>query len=375
MKFKIEKAKINDLLKQINSVTQDNAINALYSLLLVKTDSSNNAVNFIFTNEKISIKKTITNILIDDDFSFCIKAKIFSGIISKLNAQDINFEKIDQTLNISTINFESNINLVETLIYPEIPFNEYQVSKKVMTINLSMLQDIYNYTSSTVHSSQDSSMPMIIQGIHFETRDDQKIHILSTDSFRASYYTLPNIDNESFKFVLEPVIIKQIIDCAPTTNIEVFARHDKIFFIWENCILLGKLNLDGNYPMIYPHFSKTNDTILTINNKNLLDMLEHGLTLVQSEKVPIAKISIDDNKIEIRYQSIDFGSSYESSKWETFNGNNIIFSINTKYLISILKIYQPNDILELSLSQNSPIIIKKIDIDNLKHLVLPLRDF
>ncbi len=73
-----------------------------------------------------------------------------------------------------------------------------------------------------------------------------------------------------------------------------------------------RLALAGNYPNIYNHFEKELDSKFTVKAKNLLNILESGASLVQNEKVPTAKITVDESKIEIRYQSLDFGSSYES---------------------------------------------------------------
>lgn len=373
MKFKIEKNMLNDVVKQINSVVNENTLNVMFTHLLVKTNSTNNEVYFTFANEKIAIKKTISNVLIDDDFSFCLKAKIFTGIVSKLNSDEINFEKIDSTLNISTNNFESNINLVDTLLFPELMFDEYKVCNKILTINSGLLSKIYKYTSPTVAQPQEQSTALVLCGIHFHAKD-QFINVVSTDSFRASYFTFLNAENKEFEFIIEPSILKQVIDSSLNREIEIYLKDYLLFFVWENTIVNVKLSLVGNYPNIYNHFTKQYDSQFTIKNKDLLEMVEHGLSLVQNEKTPVAKISIDQDKVEIRYQSIDFGSSYETTKWNTFNGVNILFNINTKYLISILKIYEPDDILSISLSKNLPIIIKKENFDELKHLVLPLRD-
>lgn len=372
MKFKLSKTNINEIIKQINGVVIENSLNPIFTHLLVKTNSSNNEVCFTFANGKVAIQKIIPNVLIDDDFTFCLKAKIFTGIVSKLNADEICFEKIDSTLNISTSNFESNINLVDVSLFPEFIFDEYRVANKILTVNEDILSAIYKYTSSTVAQVNELSGMTILSGIHIKA-DEQLVHVISTDSFRASYYTFPNIEHKVFEFVIEPSILKNVIDITSNKVVDIYLKDYCLYFVAENTIILNKMLLIDSYPNIYNHFNKENISQFSIKNKDLIEMLEHGISLVQNDKTPIAKMSIDENKVEIRYQSIDFGSSYESAKWNTFNGVNIAFNINTKYLMSILKIYEQDDILYFYLTENNPIIIKKENSEDLKHLVLPLR--
>lgn len=375
MKFRLEKKQIQDIIKSSSAIVNEASLNPILACILVQVDANNNKINFTYANERIAFFQSIDNISADEDFAFCVRAKIFVGVLSKLNVKQVVFEKIDSTLRISNEeSFDCNINLSEAMQYPEFRFEEYKIANKIMDLKPTQLAAIYNETNVTVASNIEMSSPSIILGgIHFETRDNN-IAILSTDSFRASYLLLPNTLNQKFEFIIEPSSLKNVIDNAiKAENIEVFLSHEKLFFKWDNTIVLVRLSLAGNYPNIYNHFEKELNSKFTVKAKNLLNILESGASLVQNEKVPTAKITVDQNKIEIRYQSLDFGSSYESTKWETFNGVNLNCLVNTKLLIPILRVYDAEDTLEIKFSENSPMIISQKDNTDLKHLVLPLR--
>lgn len=373
MKFKLNRNQLNDILKLSSSVINENALNPILTCILVQASATNNNLHFIFSNERISFKKTIDNVFVDDDFSFCVKSKIFNGILNKLDNQEICFERIDSTLRITTNQFESNINLTDVMLYPEIVFDEYKIADCILKLDNKKLAYIYKTTSSTTATPLDNNNNLILCGIHFETKENN-IAIISTDSFRASYLLIPKTNDATFEFVIEPSSIKYVIDNSNSNDeIEIYYKHQNIYFKWGQTISLAKLSLVGNYPNIYNHFDKQLDSVVKIKNQNLSSILEHGSTLVQSEKIPSAKILIDHDKVEIRYQSIDFGSSYETTNWEFFNNINFDFMINIKLLSSILKIYDPQDILTINFSPNKPIIIQKDDNSNLKHLILPLR--
>ncbi len=373
MKFEIEKKQLTDILKLSSSVISEQALNPILTCILVQTNSSNNQIFFTFANETVAFKHTLENINIDEDFSFCVKAKIFNGILSKVNADQIMFEKIDSTLRITAGTFESRINLTDMMLYPDFNFMEYGLAKKIMVLTPAQLANIYSVIAPTTTPMGDNGGNMVLSGIHFQTKEDD-IAIVSTDSFRASYLLVPNDLKEQFDFIIEPQSMKYVIDnAAKASTIEVYLMGQKMYFKWENTISLVKLTLTGGYPNIYGHFTKQLDAHFSIKNRNFLSMLETGASLVQGDKVPVAKVSVDQQKVEINYQSLDFGSSYESTSWESFNGVNINFQVNIKLLISILKIYEMDDILDIWFSPNQPIVIFKKDSTDLKHLILPLR--
>ena len=372
MKFEIEKKQLNDILKLSSSVINEQAVNPILTCILVQTDLANNQIFFTFANETVAFKHAITNVNIDEDFSFCVKAKIFNGMLSKVNATTISFEKIDSTLRIMAGTFESRINLTDMMLYPEFNFSEYSLFKKIMELTPAVLSRIYNVIAPTIVSLGESGN-IVLSGMHFQTKDND-IAIVSTDSFRASYLLIPNDTKEQFDFIIEPQSLKYIMDnAAKASKIEVYLMGQKMFFKWDNTISLVKLSIAGGYPNIYNHFTKQLSAHFSIKNRNLLNMLETGASLVQGDKVPTANVSVDKDKVEINYKSLDFGSSYESTNWESFNGVDIAFQVNIKLLISILKIYDMDDVLDIWFSNREPIVIFKKDSTDLKHLILPLR--
>lgn len=372
MKFKLEKKQISDILKLSNTIISDESLNPILSSILIKTDNINNNIYFIYASQSRMVKQTITNVEINEDFIVCIKNKIFNGIVSKLSNSEITFEKIDNVLRIKTDNFESNINIIDYLLYPEFDFNEYKSFSNNTILNVNLIHDIYKKTFGT--TAINTTTLSTLAGINFDGTDLNTTSFISTDSFRVSLFQIPNTNNNNFNFIIDPEELKIIIDNSKLDEqIEIFYKEQTIFFKWSNTIFKTKL-LIGSYPNIYPHFLNKPKSEIKINAKDLLNMLERGSSLVQNEKTPNAKVLVNFEKIEISYNSLDFGSSYETIKPQEFTGEEFSFQINIKFFISMLKIYDQKDEIILGFYQpNNPITIQKSNDDSLRQLILPLR--
>lgn len=372
MKIEIEKKELIELLKFNTNVLGSNSLNPILDNILISANKDTNEIELISSNDNISSKIFSTNVNVDESGTILIKGKLFYSMISKIHNEIIVLEKIDSKyLRISNSKFAANINLVEETLYPTINFNTVE-SDLICNLNTSDLKQVSKKIAHSVLINNDKNS--ILAGINIDsTTIDGMINFIATDSYKVSILSKP-FNGPKINTTILPEIMRIVTEFSQENEDIKFRikNNNDILIEWKNCVILSR-TISGNFPIIYNHFNIDAKTCFKIESTSLDSVLDHGLSLVINEKNPSCLIKVLENKLEIIFKSIEFGSSYETVDIQEYQGQNLTFMINAKYLISVLKAFGDTTLVFEFTENNKPIIIRDTKDKEFKQLILPMR--
>lgn len=363
MKLIIKKNLILEALKNVNSIINVNNLNPILSSVLIKTEDDKLIITA--TNGTNSYLQTISDVKIKKEGEILVRAKFLYNIISKIEHQEIEINQLDEKLlEVKTVNFSCEINLIEQRSFPIIDFNYQNLTKIVLT------QDVMtNIASKITPFCSTGDTYLTLEGILFENINSKNMECISTNKATASYYCFnyqlqeQNTINEGdIKFVIAPEAIKIVLEILSSRKIkefDLFANDKKCIFKIQDTLLSFVLYENNTYP-----FPDIADKLLakpkysfTVKTHDLLLALQRGCLFVNNEAQPTVKFHIGDKTLDIKFASYDVGSSFEQITFEDKNIGFLNFTLNPKMLVQIIASINMPEVTFNCDNESSPIII------------------
>lgn len=221
--------------------------------------------------------------------------------------------------------------------------------------------------------STDESKP-ILTGELIEIKEGY-LNIVAIDGFRVSFRcTKLSEDFKNAEVVVPVKTLNEIIKILPDKEdniINLYFDENHILFELENCIVVSRL-LDGEFLKYKQIFTEDYNTKIKLNKMNFLNSLERASLISKDNKKTPVKLEITNNDNLIITSNTEFGTSYEEVFIE-LEGENLNIAFNPKYLIDALKAIEDEEITIQFMTSLSPCIIKGIDNNDYKYLILPLK--
>ncbi|MCF0217487.1 MAG: DNA polymerase III subunit beta [Malacoplasma sp.] len=371
MKIIINQKLLIKSLKLCNSIADNfkNTPTYLSTLIEVK----DNEINFISTNGSISVKSTIkknNEINILNTGKVLVKTKTFFAIISKLKNESLILEKVDNSvLKIKGNTFNSNINIMDEQIYPAINF-DYQEWKELI-INPIVFKKAFSKIRHAISNNKEKVS--VMNGIYFNSNTKNKcLEIIGTDSYKLAYYQYKS-DFNDYKIIIDVSVIEIFLDLLDfDTNIKVFLSNNNIIFKIDDIIIASKI-IEGEYPNIAKIIAIPRENRVLVSKKELIDALDRGNVLSSLEKKSIVKLTFNQKTIEVYFNNIDLGNSKEEIACKSTIEKSTSILLNTNYLLSIIKVFD-NDEICIEFQDNvKPLAIKDLKDENFLQLLVPLR--
>lgn len=371
MKFIINRECLLNKLKFCNEIVDSSNINPILTNLLIDVKEDN--IEFICSNQLISSSIIIkNNISIFSTGTILIKTNLLFNIISKINEEKITFDLIDNSIiHISTNNFTLDLNILESYSYPVINFS--LENKNKITINKQLFDKITNKTSLTVLESSDQSN--IFTGINLNsTRLNNKIEILSTDSYHLSYLQ-EEFSNDKFDITLSLKVIKLINSLLKESkcDCDFYLNQNNILFKINDTIISTRVLGSKYHSSPYKILENNYPYNFTTSKKEVINAINRGLVLLSSDnsKKPTVQIVINKDQLNLNFKSIELGSCYEKINIKGYQGNNIQIILNIKYLLDLLREIETDKIEFHFINERSPILIKEVNDKNFITLISP----
>ncbi|MGL5246108.1 MAG: DNA polymerase III subunit beta [Mycoplasmoidaceae bacterium] len=368
MRVIVKKDKILNGLKFCNSIIGQNTIYpVLQSVLLEIKD---NKIRLTSSNgTSSSIYQISEGIQIFEEGTILVKAKTLLNIISKLENEDILLEKIDNSLlKIKSGRFDSNINIMNVEEYPNLKFDNS--GWDTIVLSAKQLFEISKKVSPSVNTNIEKES--IFNGVLIDSEtEDHMLRAVASDTFKLSLIKY-HFNGSKIKMIIEPSIIKNILDIASDTQFDFFKKDNKIIIKFNNVIISTK-NIEGNFPSIDKIIQQDYISNLKVDKYKLQNVLNRGLSLIINDSKPIANFRISRNDILISFKSNEIGSASEIIEIESKNIDKLEFEINIAYLISLLKTFEKNEITFYISDINKPIMLKDENDIKFTQILVPLR--
>lgn len=300
--------------------------------------------------------------------SVALDARIFSEIVKKLPDAVVDIT-VDES-NLTTIICQKSIFKI-----PGQPGTEFiqlpQVTKdKSISMSQSILKDMIH---QTIFSIAVKEIKPILTGELIEIRQN-KLSIVSMDGYRISIRNaIFNDDFEDMAVVVPGKTLNEISKILSADEAEMMSIYftDKhILFELEDSIVVSRL-LEGDYPKYASLFSADYETLITVNRKELMMSIERAALIARESKKSPIKLEIKESTLAIT-SNTELGNVHEEMAIKK-EGQELEIAFNPRYLIDSLKVIEDEEICLQFTNALNPCIMRQIDEDKFKYLILPIR--
>ncbi|MEE3393660.1 MAG: DNA polymerase III subunit beta [Lachnospiraceae bacterium] len=353
-------------------------------LSCIAIDASGDTVKLTSNNLEMGIE-TSFNCQIEEPGKCCVEAKQFMEYIKKLPLENVeitvkqknNFQSsedvddidnkdiVSYVMNIKSGKANYNIPVKSTEEFTFLPAVE---KKDPITISQFALKKIINQTEFSI---SDNPKYKFINGECFEIKENY-LRAISTDSSRISIRRI-DLGNvyPGRKVIISGKDIRDVSRILSDDNdkfVNIYFTDKYAIFEFDQTIILSRL-IDGEYYDVDKMLKSEYDTMVKVNNNELLSSIDRCMPLVrESDNRPII-FQIKDGSIDIRLNSSrgNFNESIEVEK----QGKDLIIGFNPRYFIEALKSIDDEEIKMTFTNSKSAVYIRDDDNTYL-YFILPL---
>lgn len=370
MKIQINSKQIIDNLEDVSKCINNNNIflplRSLFievtqdRMMITASDGNLSIIKTIISDTKEFIVSEIGNIL--------VPSLLFNNVIKKCNGL-IEITAQRNILIVKNGNDKYEINLSDIAEYPVIDFTLQGVKLSVNS------KEFREAAKNVLFAAATTDVDVIFSGVNIDYSDNV-MKLIATDSYRVAYQEIEVKDARNLNFNVS-LFAKNLKEFIPSDkfvdgDVEIYVSDHKINLIYNNTIIQSKL-IDAPYKdvsKIFPEgFSKT----LTIEKKELVDAIEKAI-VISSDSFNRLRFEINQKEIKIISVKEEIGNSSVVIKTNNFVGDDLVITINHKFLKDALSVFNGEIQIKMNESIDRFVVIGKSNPKN-KQLIAPQRSY
>ncbi len=374
MKLKIKREVLLNALNKVSKAISSKNLIPVLSGIKFKLDKK--GLNLLASDNDITIEVFIPinkeDMTIEKEGSIIISGKYILDIIRKLNSEYINIEVVDELkIVVYTESSEFNLNGINQSEYPNI---NIELADNPIVINNKMLKTIVYQTSFV--TSNDEARP-ILTGINLLI-NNKEIECNATDSYRLAkkVVKLSKKVDEAQNIVIPSKNINEFIKILDDNDseVEIHVFTNKIVFKYDNILFQSRL-INGSFPNTNNLFPTEYLLKIKFNINELYNVIDRASILTSDREKNVVTLETEGNQLTVRSQSAEIGRVEEKMTIEKDSKEDIKISFSAKYMMEALKSFDEEEVEISFVGEVKPIIIKKINKEDLIQLVLPIRTY
>jgi DNA polymerase-3 subunit beta len=293
-------------------------------------------------------------------------------IVRKLPNEVIKIEEVmDSKIFITTANSSFNLNCNRVSEFPNL---ELEFSKNPLVINQRLFKTLVNQTSFA--TSTQESRP-VLTGISFNV-ENSLLECTATDSYRLSSkkIELREAYPEKVSIIIPTKNINELMKLFGNDeeNVELHIFNNKIIFKFENIEFMSRL-INGTYPDTSKLIPNDFQLILNVNLDNFYGAIDRASLLTNEADKNTIKLETNGNTAVISSNIPEIGNVEEKIEISKNNDQEIKIAFSSKFMLDALKVLESENIQICLNGELKPIILKNIENDDLRELILPIRTF
>lgn len=300
-----------------------------------------------------------------------LEARTFSDIVRRLPGEDVYIESMGNFVTvIRSGGAEFKILGSPGDEFPLLP--ELGDSGVGFEIFSGKLKDMIRQTIFSV--STDESKPAMT-GVLFEVKDG-RLMAASVDGHRVSvrYGAVDNKELESSVIVPGKTLgeVMKILDSGDKSIASICFTDKHILFETDEVRIVSRL-IEGKFMDIDGVFTTEGTTFMTIGGKELLECIERSVLISREAKKSPVKFSIEQEAGRLVVESNTEMGTFREELSVVIDGLDLSISFNPRFIMDVLKVIDEESVQLMYTTPLSPCIIKGVDSEDHKYLVLPLR--
>ena len=300
--------------------------------------------------------------------SIALEARIFSEIVRKLPDSLVEISVDDH--NMTTIICENSQFKIAGQLGEEFPRLPEVEKDNQLSLTQPVLKDMIR---QTIFSVAVEETRQILTGELLEIKNGS-LNIVSVDGYRVSFRkTDLSIENEQAEVVVPGKTlneISKILSSEEEDLVSLYFTDKHILFDLGDSIVVSRL-LEGEFLKYEQVFSEDYETKIEVDRRELLMSIERAALISRENKKNPIKMEIAAEQLVVT-SNTELGTAYEELVVHT-EGKDLLIAFNPKYLIDALLAIEDEKICIQFTSSLSPCIIKPLEGNEYKYLVLPIR--
>ncbi len=382
MKFSCTQENLKKGLTNITSISGKNINLPILSNVLIK--ASENNIKLSATDLEIGATCLIRG-KVEEKGEFTVNAKLLFDYINLLPNNRIDFELIDNELNIKSDQYKTKIKGESSEDFPIIP----EIEKKIGFIF--DLEEFKKTLNKTVFAAARDETRIELSGVYFEFQKDEVV-VAATDSYRLAekkikYKTKEYSGDEIKKVIIPTKTLQEIIKISSPENefedknqknnseVKIFISENQVLFKINGVEVVSRI-IEGQYPdykQIIPNQEENNKTIVVINNRDFIRAIKASSLF---SKKNINDINLDfpiaGKKAVVSAVSGQEGESVVEVLADIKGKDNGVV-LNYRYLLEGLNSIEDDEVLLEIIDFNTPFLLKNKNDDDCLYIIMPIK--
>lgn len=239
----------------------------------------------------------------------------------------------------------------------------------IIKMNGDSFNSLIKETAYAAYEKEDNP---IITGLRVMVRSG-KLSFVGTNRERLSYSS-QNIDAQSeFTTVVGAKALNELSKLIPTkTEVELFLNESEFHAKTDEFTFYSRV-LSGSYPDIDRLLINNFTTSMIVSKERFLDALEGAYIIVKEERHKLVRMTVSQNKIELKSKAVGVGKANEVIDSIEISGNDFQISFNGKYALEAVKSLSGENMFIGFTGAMSPIIFRNSDDEDDVRVLIPFR--
>jgi DNA polymerase-3 subunit beta len=291
----------------------------------------------------------------------------FFGILNSVPEGEIEFEQVDNKINIKTLAKRARFQLVSIASdkYPEFTVS----GKDFFEIPI---RDLKNMIQATIFAVSDDETRYFMTGVYFEKAEGHFV-MVATDGRRLAIIRKPAAAtvNDFSGIIIPPKILSIIMKRAGDEGKALVSITDKFIYIQFGSYKLSSVLIEGQFPNYRRVIPENQINSFSVNRLEMLDALRRVSLLVE-QKSHRVYIGLSPGTVSVYCEESDIGNAREEIPGK-YDGEELSIALNYRYLEDPFKVMGENEISILFSDPNKSITIRPVPENDFFHIVMPMQ--
>lgn len=353
MKFIVSSTTLFSHLQAISRVI--NSKNSLPILDCILIELQDGTLTMTASDSETTLSTSIEVNEYDGEGKFAISSKTILEALKENPEQPLTFNINHDNLEIAVSYQNGNYKMIAQN-GDEFPLPTQKASG---TVNISMAADIMLAgINRCVFATADDELRPVMNGIYFDITP-QDVTLVSSDGHklvRNKSYASRGEEKAAFILPKKPANLLKNILPKEQGDVQISFDDKNAVFTMENYQMTCRL-IEGRYPNYNSVIPQNNPHKAVIDRVTFISALKR-VSVFSSQASSLIKLHLEENRITISAQDIDFSTSAEETLVCQYEGKNMSIGFKSSFLIEILNnISAQNVIIELADPSRAGLIV------------------
>ena len=364
MKFVCERSV---LLKEISMANEIIASkNAISILSNIYFEAKEDNLIIKATDMKVNFE-TIVPVEVVEPGSVTVYGEKFFGILSSIPDGEIEFEQIENRVNIKTSVKKAKFQL-KSLASDKFP--EFTASGK--SFFEIPIRDFKEMIMETIFAVSDDETRYFMNGVFFE-KAENKFVMVATDGRRLAFISkeAPTKVEDFSGIIIPPKILNVIFKRAGDEGMVELSVTDKTIFIKFGSYKLSSVLIEGQFPNYRRVIPENQVNSFSVKRVEMLDALKRVSLLVE-QKSHRVYLGLSSGNVSVYCEENDIGNAKEEIPCK-YDGEDLTIALNYRYIEEPFKVMGGEEISILFNDPNKTITIVPVPEKDFFHIVMPMQ--